>query len=109
MNKEMIILKNYDGVNFEAQIKEGVTLVDFFATWCGPCKMLEPQLIELSKEKTDINYVKVDIDQHRELATQTYNVKSVPTLVLFKDGVEVSRRSGFAPKADIAKWVLQHQ
>lgn len=103
------MIKNYEGTDFQALVKEGITLVDFFATWCGPCKMLEPQLIDLAKEKTDINYLKVDIDKHRQLATESYNIKSVPTLVLFKDGEELSRRSGFAPKADIAKWILKHQ
>lgn len=99
----------FDGKNFEGLIEKGVTLVDFFATWCGPCKMLAPQFEQLSKEKTDIDYVTVDIDQHRALAKETYGVTSVPTLILFKNGVEISRRSGFAPKADIEKWVKQHQ
>ncbi|NLN50191.1 MAG: thioredoxin [Acholeplasmataceae bacterium] len=103
------MLLNYEGQEFETLVKEGVTLVDFFATWCGPCKMLMPQLEELAKEKTDVKYVKVDIDQHRPLAANVYKITSVPTLILFKDGVEVSRTTGFAPKAKIAKWIEEHQ
>ncbi len=103
------MIKHFGGENFEGQVKEGITLVDFFATWCGPCKMLMPQIEALAEEKTDVDYLFVDIDQHRELAATTFGINSVPTLILFKDGVEVSRRSGFAPKQDVRKWIEQHQ
>ena len=67
---------------FEEIIKEGTWLVDFFATWCGPCRMLEPVLEEFSK---DNNVLQVDIDQFGEL-TDSFNIMSVPTLLLFKSG-----------------------
>lgn len=89
-----IINKN----EFEATIKEGVVLVDFFATWCGPCKMLSPVLEELSKElEGKVNIVKVDVDQDGELAMQ-FRVMSVPTMILFKDGQPVHQISGYQPK-----------
>lgn len=98
------MLKNYEGQDFQELVNEGVTLIDFFATWCGPCKMIMPHLEELAGEKTDVNFYKVDVEPYRDLAINN-GVKSVPTLVLFKDGQEIARRGGFAPKAEIEKWI----
>lgn len=83
--------------NLEELVKEGISVVDFFATWCGPCKMLSPVLEELAKEKSEIRFIKVDIDQQENLARQ-YGVMSVPTLLFFKDGVLVGQSVGFLPK-----------
>ncbi len=98
------MLKQYEGQDLQELTKEGLTLVDFFATWCGPCKMIMPQLEQLAEERQDVQFVVVDTDPHRDFAI-SQKISSVPTLVLFKDGVEVDRRSGFAPKADIEKWI----
>lgn len=82
---------------FDVKIKEGIVVVDFFAEWCGPCKMLAPVLIEISKEMKDVRFYKVDIDKDNELVKR-FNVLSVPTLLLFKDGVLVSKTLGYSPK-----------
>lgn len=81
--------------NFNETIKSArPTLVDFFATWCGPCRMMHPVLEQLKSDLGDsIKILKVDIDQHEELSTQ-YRIRSVPTLILFKDGNAVWRQSG---------------
>lgn len=81
--------------NFNETIKSArPTLVDFFATWCGPCRMMHPVLEQLKSDLGDsIKILKVDIDQHEELSTQ-YRIRSVPTLILFKDGKAVWRQSG---------------
>ena len=68
--------------NFKDLVKEGVVLVDFYATWCGPCKM---QGEVLKKLEEDIKIVKIDVDEHTELAKE-FGVMSIPTLILFKDG-----------------------
>jgi len=86
--------------NFEAEVKnaEGVVLVDFFATWCGPCKMLAPVIDELSTEyegKAKIG--KLDVDESSKAAGE-FGVQSIPTLILFKDGKEVDRMIGFQSK-----------
>ncbi|WP_300276544.1 thioredoxin [Peptacetobacter sp.] len=76
----------------------GVAVVDFFATWCGPCKMLAPIFAEAGEEmKEDANFYKLDIDQSLEIAQQ-FNVSSVPTIIVFKDGKAVDQIVGFMPK-----------
>ena len=75
--------------------EHGVVLVDFFAEWCGPCKMLEPVLDDLAGT-TDATIAKVDVDQHQHLAS-TYGVRGVPTLVLFADGEQVEQHTGALP------------
>lgn len=86
---------------FREEIKNGVTLVDFFATWCGPCKMLSPVIDEIASEmEGKAVVVKVDSDQLGELCAE-YNIRLLPTLVFFKDGKEVDKIVGVAEKEDI--------
>lgn len=89
---------------FENQIQGEAVLVDFYATWCGPCKMLSPVLEELAEERSNIKIIKIDVDQNESLAKQ-YRVMSVPTLFLFKDGKQVAMNSGFLPKPQIEEWI----
>ncbi len=88
--------------NFEKEVlkSEKKVLVDFNATWCGPCKMMGPVIEELSEEMKNIKFVSVDVDDEDELA-ETYEVSSIPCLVLFEDGKEVSRNVGFMPKDEL--------
>ncbi len=80
-------------------------LVDFFAEWCGPCKKLAPLLEELSNQKKDqVDMYKLDVDKVGEMAEQ-YMVQSIPTLIIFKDGKEISKQIGGLSKADLKKWV----
>ena len=82
---------------FDKAIAQGVALVDFWATWCGPCKMLAPTIEELgSKYEGKATVAKVDVDAELGLAGR-YGVMSIPTVILFKDGMEVDRKVGFMP------------
>lgn len=83
---------------FNEIIKNGVTLVDFFAVWCGPCKMLAPVLEEVATEfEGRAKVVKVDVDELRDLAME-YRISSVPTVMIFKNGEMIAQTMGFRPK-----------
>lgn len=88
--------------NFENEVLNSnkLTVVDFFATWCGPCQMLAPVLEKLSKEQNDLNIFKVDIDESVELAIK-YQVEVVPTLVIFKNGNPVKKLEGFRTEKEL--------
>lgn len=84
--------------------KEGLKLVDFYADWCGPCRMLGPVLEDLSQDINDVEFFKINVDNDGELA-QAYQVSSIPTLILFKDGKLVDKKIGFLPKDALVEWI----
>ena len=90
---------------FNELVKEGTVLVDFFATWCGPCKMLSPVLEEVSEE-SNVLIVKVDVDEAGPLAAQ-YGIQAVPTLMLFKNGQRVDVRMGYQNKNQLLAFIKQ--
>ena len=83
---------------FDDLIKE-IAVVDFYATWCGPCKMLGPVFEEVSKE-SDINFVKIDVDKDSDIARR-YGVMTIPTIILFRNGEEVKRNIGYMSKEEL--------
>lgn len=87
---------------FEEEVlkSEKPVLVDFYADWCGPCKMLSPIVDEIANENSDIKVCRINIDANQDLAVQ-YNVMSIPTLVVIKSGKEVNRAVGVLPKNEI--------
>ncbi|AXK50952.1 thioredoxin [Spiroplasma alleghenense] len=93
-----IQIKSMD--EFNKLIAEKKVLVDFYADWCGPCKMIAPILEEISKEQEDTVIAKVDVDDLVDIA-KNYEVMSIPTLILFENGVMKERVTGFIPKNKI--------
>ena len=90
--------------NFNNEIREGIVLVDFYATWCGPCKMQSPIIDSLKEERSDIKVMKVDVDKEEDIA-RTYGIMSIPTLIVMENGEEIKRDLGFKNLADIKKMV----
>ncbi|MBM6839439.1 thioredoxin [Clostridium saudiense] len=97
----MKVIKEYEFVN---EVKDGLVLIDFYAEWCGPCKMLSPVLEQINKEHKDVKVVKVNIDDSRSIASY-YQIQSIPTLVLLKDGEFIQRMIGFNPKKKIEEFI----
>lgn len=95
-----VIKLNNENFEQEVQNQSGIVLVDFYAEWCGPCKMLSPIVDEIAEERTDIKVGKVNVDESSELAVQ-YRVMSVPTLIVMRDGKEHARAVGYKAKQEI--------
>jgi thioredoxin 1 len=94
--------------SFNQETSEGVVLVDFWAPWCGPCKMIAPVLEEIDGEMSDkVKIVKLDVDDNQETAGK-FGVMSIPTLLLFKDGEVVDQVVGFQPKEALVELIDKH-
>ena len=101
------MLKHINNVaEFDEAIKEGKVLVDFFATWCGPCKMLSPVLEQLAESNPDLLVLKIDVDEVGPLAAR-FGIQAIPTLILFKDGRQVDKRMGYQNLNQLSAFIDQ--
>ncbi len=97
----MYIVKNEQ--DFDQILKDNAAVfVDFYADWCGPCKMVGPIVEELAGERTDIKFVKVNVDDNPEVA-ERFGIMSIPTMIFFKNGEVAAQTLGFQPKESIAQ------
>lgn len=105
----MSMVKYVESVEeFKKYASEKKVVMDFFAEWCGPCKMLTPVLEEVSKKMEDILFVKCDIDRFPDIAS-AFKVMSVPTLIYFQDGQAITGMSGYLPEPQLVKWINDAQ
>ncbi len=86
--------------NFGESTKSGVCVVDFWAPWCGPCRMIEPSIKELAEEITEANFFKLNVDEAQQIALQ-FGVMSIPTIIIFKDGEVKDTIVGVMPKGQL--------
>ncbi|GEN85556.1 thioredoxin [Oceanobacillus sp. FSL W8-0428] len=101
-------IKNVTDQNFTEETAEGLVLADFWAPWCGPCKMIAPVLEEIDGEMEEkVQIVKLDVDENQETAGK-FGVMSIPTLLLFKDGEVVDQVIGFQPKEALTDLINKH-
>jgi thioredoxin 1 len=102
---QSVIAQNFDKEVVQSKLP---VVVDVFATWCGPCKMMTPLFEELSKEMGDrYKFVKINIDEERDIAIQ-YNVSSIPTLLFIKDGKLVAKETGYMNKESLKAKIEAH-
>ena len=99
MSMIAITSENYKEQVLDAQ---GLVLLDFWATWCGPCKMIAPYVEEVAQERMDVTVGKIDVDMEPQLAAK-FGITSIPTLVVMENGKEITRALGYRPKQDILK------
>ncbi len=97
------MLKHLKEEDFNEEVKTGDVLVDFYATWCGPCKMLEPVIEEFAEARGKVKVIEVDIDEHEDLARE-HGIMAVPTLLVYRDGKLVNKQSGFVTKDILESW-----
>lgn len=98
--------KIVESKDFEMEVREGVSVVDFYADWCGPCKMIAPIFEELSQELS-ANFIKINVDNSQDIAAK-FQVASIPTLIILKNGTEVDRIVGFMPKPALESKIKQY-
>lgn len=94
---------DFDINKLDEIVSSGVVLLDFYADWCGPCKMLMPELSDLVK-KIDVNVYKINVDNNPDIAKK-YGIMTIPTLVLYKDGKIVNKHSGYRTSDDLVEWI----
>lgn len=102
-----VLMEKCEDFGKEVLEYDGFVLVDFYADWCGPCRLLVPVLEELSNEMQDVKFIKVNVEQHREAAA-SYGVNSIPHLALFKGGKCIASRVGGDSKSRIEGWIKEN-
>ena len=101
---------NLTSANFKAEVEEykGLVVIDLWASWCGPCRMLAPVIDEIEAEMPDVKFCKINVDDERELA-MLFKVQSIPTVALVKDNTFLDMSVGLVPKEKLVKFINDHK
>lgn len=97
-------MKIVNSAEFDAVVNNGTAVVDFFADWCGPCKMLGPVMEEVSGEYPDIQFVKVNVDNDMDLA-EKYGIMTIPQVYIFRDGAVIAKMSGYKDIGGVREFI----
>jgi thioredoxin 1 len=98
-------LKHANDETFDSMIGSGLTLVDFWASWCGPCQMFGPIFESVSDEETDVNFVKFEIDETNRRTPVKFGIRSIPSVLAFKDGELKEARTGLMDEETLTQWI----
>ncbi len=103
------VIKQTSDAEFVKEISQGLTLVDFYADWCGPCRMLSPVIEELAEKRgNEVKFLKVNVDESQQTA-RDFGITSIPTIILFKDGQEKSRVVGLQDFDELSNFIDQNK
>lgn len=100
-------LKHADDNSFDSTISNGLTLVDFWASWCGPCQMFGPIFESVSEIETDVNFVKFEIDETNRRTPAKFGIRSIPSVLAFKNGELREARTGLMDKETLMLWIKE--
>ena len=98
-------LKHANDETFDSMIASGLTLVDFWATWCGPCQMFGPIFESVSEMRTDVNFVKFEIDETNRRTPAKFGIRSIPSVLAFKNGEIIEARTGLMDEETLIQWI----
>lgn len=98
-------LKHANDTNFAEMMGDGITLVDFWASWCGPCRMFGPIFESVSESISDVNFVKFEIDDTNRRTPAKYGIRSIPSILAFKNGELVEARTGLMDEETVTNWI----
>jgi len=100
-------LNHANDANFADLVKNGITLVDFWASWCGPCRMFGPIFESVSEQVPDVNFVKFEIDEANRRTPAKYGIRSIPSILAFKNGELVEARTGLMDPETFMNWIIE--
>ena len=100
-------VQHANDATFESMIGSGITLVDFWATWCGPCRMFGPIFESASDKTTDAKFIKFEIDESNRQTPMKYGIRSIPSILAFRDGELVAARTGVMDEETVLDWVRE--
>ena len=100
-------LEHANDTTFDAMIGNGITLVDFWASWCGPCRMFGPIFEETSEKVSDVKFIKFEIDETNRRTAANYGIRSIPAVLAFKNGELVEARTGLMDQDTLLMWIQE--